>query len=71
MCACVRVHVCVCACMHAHKRVHTHTHSVYVCVCDIFRGTEKQVVAYDYAERLANGINETQVCKNTLPMKSN
>lgn len=26
-----------------------------------FSGTEKQVVAYDYAERLANGIMEGQV----------
>ena len=30
---------------------------------DIFSsGTEKQVVAYDYAERLANGVMECQVC---------
>ena len=29
-----------------------------------YRGTEKQAVTYDYAERLANGVNEAQKVYN-------
>ncbi|KAK7498328.1 hypothetical protein BaRGS_00010588, partial [Batillaria attramentaria] len=37
---------------------------------DAVTGTEKQVVAYDYAERLGNGINKCQTVVNSFLSKS-
>jgi len=31
---------------------------------DAVSGTEKQEVAFDYAQRLSDGINIAQVCRN-------
>lgn len=41
---------------------------IYVCLCAC-RGTAKQVVTYDYAERLAEGVSEGQVCKMSFVVK--